>query len=142
VSASIRVLMLIVAIVTPLPALAFTAGEMLSYCESIRDAKYRGSNVVEFPHTYYAGVCFGGFNAIQRLLDIVYVGERKPALNVCTPKSIDAIQLVRVFDAYARRHPEEQHDHFTAVAVKAIAEVFPCPEGLDLSKKTYAPKAD
>jgi hypothetical protein len=45
---------------------------------------------------------------------------------VCVPEDTQLVQLIRIFDAYLKKHPERQEEPFTIVAMGSFYDVFRC----------------
>ena len=66
-------------------------------------------------------------NAYIVLLEAPLEGERSQSLpNICRPTEVGLDQLVRVFGAYLRDHPESHRISGADLAFEAIAGAFPC----------------
>ena len=69
--------------------------------------------------TFESGTCYGAFVALHAL-------AYNKLLGVCAPNGVGVVQIVRLFDAYARQHPEIQHQSFELTALAALRLAFPC----------------
>ena len=62
--------------------------------------------------------------------DYVNQGDFKSILGICPPMTGSStqtvVQMVRIFDNYARQHPEIQHQKFELTALAALKPVYPC----------------
>jgi Rap1a immunity proteins len=104
---------------------AETVEEMLSACRQTAEARVaEGKVFVE--DTRESGLCWGAFAVIQRLINLVYVGDENPILGVCAPAESKRTQLIAIFVLYAKNHPERYAEDFTDVALVALREAFPC----------------
>lgn len=109
-------------------ASAESALEMRGYCKAIaQEAQTAANNTILVPTTFEAGVCWGGFSAIQGYAVMAYTGETETFLKLCIPQSVTRKQAVEVFYNYANAHPEMLHQEWNQVAWLALKEAFPCP---------------
>lgn len=116
------------------PASAQTAAEMMSYCQPLVNALNKGNERMAMEHDQYtfdSGICWGAFRSIQALSAIVFNDEtgawrKKPVLEFCPPPTSSITQFVRVFDNFAKQHPERQHENYEIVAIDALQYAFPC----------------
>ncbi len=46
------------------------------------------------------------------------------------PTTLTREQMIRVFMAYAKKHPERNRDSFVSVAIDALRSVYPCKAGI------------
>lgn len=61
--------------------------------------------------------------------------------SVCLPKGVSGEQVVRVFNAWIREHPEQLHLDMRTVLLRALVHAFPCRQGRDGSKTNGAAPA-
>ena len=105
---------------------AETVEEMLSACRPTAEARVAEGKVF-VSDTRESGLCWGAFAVIQHLIGLVYpVYNDRPILGVCAPAESTRTQLIAVFVAYAKNHPERYSENFTDVALVALREAFPC----------------
>jgi hypothetical protein len=95
--------------------------QMMEWCKPVLVAK-----PMESYQTGEGGLCLGAFIALHALSYDHLYGHNESMLGVCPPSSVEPIQMVRIFDAYARQHPEIQHQSFEGTALAAFKPVFPC----------------
>lgn len=107
--------------------------EMMEKCKPLADAvPLPNSNAWISSTTFESGTCYGAFVALHELsYDKVYfVGDasRRDTMlsGACPPDGIGVVQMVRIFDAHARQHPEIQHQGFSRTAREALRLAFPC----------------
>jgi len=112
------------------PALAdlATASEMAEECESVLSSAKAASDpdALELDNNFSAGTCWGAFLSIQQLASVQISGKKQTMFHVCLPEDTKLIQLIQVFDAYLKRHPERQEEPFTIVAMGSFYEAFRC----------------
>jgi hypothetical protein len=106
--------------------------QMLEWCEPVVRATPSPDGSTMSVHTYESGLCWGAFMALEGLSGDYDSTTKAPFIKVCHPNPMDGstaqsvVQMVRIFDAYARQHPEIQHQKFEATALTALWKVFPC----------------
>jgi hypothetical protein len=83
--------------------------EMATSCKSVGEAKVSGHGV-EFVEDYRAGICWGAFCAVQRVIVQAFVPDPTPLPRLCPGKESTRSQLVAVFVEYARRTPQRLHE--------------------------------
>lgn len=111
------------AVVLSMPGEARSAtptNEMMEWCKPLADAQIlpnSSARVMNF--TFESGTCYGAFVALHAL-------AYNKLLGVCAPNGVGVVQIVRLFDAYARQHPEIQHQSFELTALAALRLAFPC----------------
>jgi hypothetical protein len=105
------------------PAGAQTGTELLQYCtEFEREAHMVGTDQVWMPSkNTNVGYCFGFIRGIM----VLYAVANNDKLGCLAPE-VTPIQLVYVFNKYAREHPEQLHIKSGMLALIAINEAFPC----------------
>ena len=112
------------------PALAepATAGEMAEQCSAVLSSAKAAADpdALELDNTFAAGTCWGAFLAVQQFATLKISGSRRMMFRVCLPEDTKTIQLILVFDAYLRKHPERQEEPFTIVAMGSFYQAFPC----------------
>jgi hypothetical protein len=110
-------------------ARAQSAEEMVSNCKELAEAKVVGDQIA-IPHDFDSGKCWGAFGTLQTAISVVPKSFPKdgPVLEVCAPEDSTHSQLIKIFMAYAMKHPEELHKDYFFVALAALREVFPCPK--------------
>ena len=114
------------------PAYAdITTMQMMSLCEPVVNAVPLPDGNTRSVHTYESGLCWGAFLALESLsFDYVNQGDSESILGICPPMTGSSaqtiVQMVRIFDNYARQHPEIQHQKFELTALAALKPVYPC----------------
>ncbi len=120
------------------PASAQTTAEMMSYCQPLVNAYTDGGTArVAVPDNqrFEYGVCWGAFRSFQTLSALMLtdktgrnerVNQKEPVLGVCAPPGSSLTQFVRIFDTFARQHPELQHEGYEYIAITALRSAFPC----------------
>lgn len=105
-----------------------SAEEMLTDCQALLSTAKTTTDpeAVELGNTFATGACWGAFLSIQQLVTVKIAGAKNPAFRVCVPEDTALVQLIQLFDAYARRHPERRREPFTIVAIAALHEAFRC----------------
>ena len=89
---------------------------MLSYCAPVANALAAG-NGASVSATLEVGQCMGYFGALLQVSSV---------LGYCTPHGISTEQMIAVFSAYERAHPEQHHIDAIWEAVSAFTQAFPC----------------
>ena len=110
-----------------------SAEQMVSDCRPIAAGRIEG-NEVTMPDDFRSGLCWGAFLTIYRaiwLVDNTNVDGSKsksyrPMLSVCPPHHVTETQLIKIFLAFAARHPDLLHEDFFQVAIDSAQEAFPC----------------
>jgi hypothetical protein len=82
--------------------------------------------MIALDNTFSAGNCWGAFSSLQQVIVIRDVGAKHPILQICAPEETTLVQLIRLFDSYARRHPERMQEPFIEVALAALGSAYPC----------------
>jgi hypothetical protein len=103
---------------------------MMSLCGPALEAEVQPDGATRMIHTYESGLCFGAFLSVQSM-SFVMDGNGAPAFHACLPTQPIAhgvVQMVRVFDAYARKHPEKQNESYITKTLNSLIEAFPCKE--------------
>ena len=86
-------------------------------------------------YNFESGICWGAFRSFQTLTQLKLVdkdgrneraNQNEPVLGVCAPPGSSLTQFVRIFDNFARQHPEMQHQSYEYVAITALRSAFPC----------------
>jgi hypothetical protein len=110
----------------PLVAQGNKTDEMLSNCRWIESLKVEDGDYL-LPRTPEAQQCWGAFNVIQTVFSLVDPDDRDHMFHICLPVggSNATIQLIGIFVAYAKKHPEEWNEYAFLVAQKAATEAFP-----------------
>ena len=117
------------------PAPAQTTAEMMSNCQPLANALDKGNErmvIGASENTFDSGICWGAFRSFQALGALAFKDEtgarrKKPVLEFCAPPNSNLTQFVRIFDQYARQHPESQHENYHIIALRALQSAFPCP---------------
>jgi hypothetical protein len=106
----------------------YTAEEMLSECRALLATAKETSDpdAVELGNTFSTGACWGSFLSIQQFATLKMEGAAEPLLNACVPEDVPLLQLIQLFDGYARVHPGRAGEPFTVVALAAMHEAFRC----------------
>jgi hypothetical protein len=106
----------------------YSAEEMLSECQSLLSSakKTADPDAIELDNTFSTGSCWGAFLTIQQLVTIKMAGAKSTMFRVCVPEDTTLVQIIQIFDVYARRHPERQSEPFTIVAIAALHDAFRC----------------
>jgi hypothetical protein len=106
----------------------YTAEEMVSECESVLSSAKATSDpdAIELDNTFSTGACWGAFLAIQQLVSVKMSGAKKMMFRVCLPEDTKLVQLIQVFDAYVKRHPERSGEAFSIVAIGSLYDSFHC----------------
>ncbi len=106
----------------------YSAEEMLSQCQELLSTAKAAEDpeAIELDNTFATGTCWGAFLSIQQLAALKIAGTKRLMLHVCVPEEATLIQIIQLFDAYARRHPERLGEPFTVVAAAALHDAFPC----------------
>jgi hypothetical protein len=73
------------------------------------------------PLSYDAGFCAGELRALANLSHVL-----PPDLKACVPDSTPNVKLVLVAVRYFEAHPEQIHEAFLALALKAFQDAWPC----------------
>jgi hypothetical protein len=107
-----------------------TTGDPFTVCEDYERGARQNVGSVSLPNIN-AGVCHGYFQAVGHLASFYRMepgGQSVKALRLmCLPsKGLSVAQLIRMFMAYARAHPEEHHQSAVFGVVNAINPAFPC----------------
>jgi hypothetical protein len=100
---------------------------MVSNCKELSEAKI-SAHQISVPQDFETGVCWGSFGTI---LDAIFVvpdsfPKDGPMLHVCAPQEVTVTQLVQIFIAYTKQHPEQLHKEYFFVALSALKGAFPC----------------
>ncbi|MGO9544134.1 MAG: Rap1a/Tai family immunity protein [Rhodomicrobium sp.] len=106
----------------------YSAEEMLSECQALLSTAKATADpdAIELDNTFSTGNCWGAFLSIQQLATVKSAGAKSPAFRVCVPEDTTLIQVIQIFDAYCRQHPERQAEPFTIVAFSALREAYRC----------------
>jgi hypothetical protein len=105
-------------------AWAETAGEMLSKCRPIAEAKIK-DNTISYLQTLETEFCWGAFALVQGLGRWVDKSG-KPVLRYCLPTGGRRGQHVAVFVEYAKKYPKRWHEDFDVVLFDSLSEAYPC----------------
>ncbi len=104
-----------------------TALEMASYCKLVAEARI-ADRFVYFENSFEAGKCWGFFGAIQQAVRIREESNQNTFLGVCPPPESSLVQMVLIFRRYVEVNPSEGHENAFFVALRALAEAFPCKD--------------
>ncbi len=112
-------------------AMPYTAEEMLSDCQALLGTAKTASDpdAIELENSFATGACWGAFLGIQQVATMKLEGAQNPVFQACVHEDTTLIQLIRLFDGYARAHPERDAEPFTIVALAALHDTFPCSGG-------------
>ena len=107
------------------PVAAEKAGTLLTSCEAlIRELRQTGDKVTLVNDGL---LCWHYLSAFQDLATVYDdPSSRRSLLSVCAPPESRLTQFVRIFVAFANRHPELLHEPAGLVALRALREAFPC----------------
>jgi hypothetical protein len=106
----------------------YSTGDMLSECHTLLATAKKAADPdsVELENTFSTGACWGAFLSIQQFVSMNSPGASGPMFHSCVPEDTTLVQLIKVFDIYARKHPERESEPFTVVALSALHEAFQC----------------
>ncbi len=106
----------------------YSAEEMLTECQSLLSSakKTEDPDAIELDNTFATGSCWGAFLSIQQLVTIKKAGAKNMVFRVCVPEDTTLVQIIQIFDVYARHHTERKNEPFTIVAVAALHDAFRC----------------
>ncbi len=106
----------------------YSAGDMLAECQALlASAKETpGTGQIELDNSFSTGNCWGAFLSIQQLLTVKMSGSRKPMFGVCLPADSRLVQIIQIYDSFAKHHPERESEPFTIVAIAALHQSFRC----------------
>jgi hypothetical protein len=111
-------------------ASAQSAGEMLTNCAPVETAQSTATNGRRLPVSIQVGECVGYFNAMldtrHALADGTDPAKKITALHFCPPQGVSTWQMIAVFSAYTRAHPEQHHLDTFWVSMGAFTQAFPC----------------
>ena len=106
-------------------AMAASAQELLSACRPVAKSETIGGNV-RLDTKFETGVCWGEFDAIQRVTTIPDKTNRRTILDICAPSNSTRVQLIAIFVNYAEKNPQRLHLHGFDIAVESLQAAFPC----------------
>jgi hypothetical protein len=106
---------------------AQSAEEMISNCKELSEAKI-SDHKIAVPQDFESGVCWGAFGTV---LDAIFVvpdsfPKDGPMLHVCAPQEVTVTEIIQIFIAYTKQHPEQLHKEYFFVALAALKGAFPC----------------
>jgi hypothetical protein len=106
----------------------YSAADMLSECQVLLSSAKTTSDpeAIELDNSFSTGSCWGAFLSIQQLVTIKQAGATAPMFRVCVPEDTKLIQIIEIFNSFARRHPERESEPFTIVAIAGLHEAFRC----------------
>jgi hypothetical protein len=106
----------------------YSAADMLSECQALLASAKATSDpdAIELDNSFSTGSCWGAFLSIQQLVTIKQAGAKTPMFRVCVPEDTKLVQIIEIFDSFARRHPERDSEPFTIVAIAGLHEAFRC----------------
>ena len=106
-----------------------TTMQMISWCEPVENADLHGNSMTVRDSTHESEMCWGVFAALEAL-SFDYNDQGESILGICPPATTSisrpVVQMVRIFDSYARRHPETLHQNYELTALTALRSAFPC----------------
>jgi len=104
-----------------------------AYAEACEASGKRPIPANEFPAAI-AELCFLALESLS--FDYVNQGDSESILGICPPMTGSSTQtvvkMVRIFDNYARQHPEIQHQKFELTALAALKRFIHANEGSPL----------
>ena len=101
-----------------------TAERMTAACKDVASGA-RPDGGVNVPTTYEAGVCWGAFLTLQRVIGATDT-RGKPLFSVCAPENSTRTQLMTIFLRYTENHPEHLNKPFVDTAIASLRQAFPC----------------
>jgi hypothetical protein len=106
----------------------YTSKEMLADCQQIirSTTKNGDSDNVELENDFPSGTCWGAFLSLQQLMVMKIEGSKSSLLQICAPPAATLVQLIRLFDVYARVNADIQNEPFTIAAISALRAAYPC----------------
>jgi hypothetical protein len=103
-----------------------SALELLQYCTALeRGAQFGPSREIKMPDSRDVHFCWGYMRAMQNV-SVITVDGVNTLLHTCVSADATLLQLIYVFNKYARNHPEELHKPPASVVLNAFWEAFPC----------------
>jgi hypothetical protein len=107
------------------PAHSETGNGLLQACEALeRQIRISGENV-QLPDSGDVHKCWGYMGAVQDFAGAVdETGQR--LLGFCPSPGTKLTQHIRVFNNYARTHPQELHEKASVLVLRAMQNAFPC----------------
>ena len=106
-----------------------SANELLSACEGLlSSSRLEGTNISIPTADYMANQCWGYIRAFQDLSYIEVAGDKSTVTHACPAEGSSELQWVRVFVAYAQKHPERLHESGASMAFDAFRSAFRCPK--------------
>jgi hypothetical protein len=103
-----------------------SGNEMLGSCVALETGMVVNGRQVTMPSDPEAFTCWGFIQAFQGLSGIQFPDGRQMLPLTCVPPQATTVQLLRVFNSYARANPAELHWSSAIVALKALKWAFPC----------------
>jgi hypothetical protein len=101
-----------------------SAEEMVSNCKAVAEARIVGDELM-VPTDFDSGRCWGAFVSFNTATHYASYSN-KPLFAICYPPEVSVSQEIKIFIAYAQKHPEQYQNNFFQVAVSANKEAFPC----------------
>ena len=109
------------------PAHSETGSTLLQACEALeREAHLEGDNI-RLPNKPDVHKCWGYMSAVQDFSAVWVDDPPKPLLGYCPAPGTKLMQHIRVFNNYARTHPQELHEKAPVLVMRAMLSAFPCP---------------
>jgi hypothetical protein len=105
-----------------------SAADMLAECQALLSSAKATADpdAIELDNSFSTGSCWGAFLSIQQLVTLRQAGSRTPMFRVCVPEDATLVQIIKIFESFARRHPEREGEPFTIVAIAGLHEAFRC----------------
>ena len=107
-------------------AKAETSLDLASSCKQLRSVTAGAKAKVTILRTFNNGFCWGAFAALQGLSATKWPESDKSLLGFCAPRESTRIQFIQIFVRYLEQRPDEGGVPFAEVAIRALADAFPC----------------
>jgi hypothetical protein len=104
---------------------AESVAEMATSCKSVGEAKVSGHGV-EFVEDYRAGICWGAFCAVQRVIVQAFVPDPTPSSAFVPRKREHAFPTRRGVCRVCEADSTASSRGFFDVAIVALRDAFPC----------------
>jgi len=106
----------------------YSAAEILADCQSILQSAKSSKNQdeLDLENTFSNGTCWGAFLSIQQIIVTKIEGEKNSILQICAPPETTSLQIIQIFDVFARGNARRQDEPFTKIAIAALRSAFPC----------------
>lgn len=109
------------------PVQGETSLEVESYCRPLSNLALNADGTFSIPQTFESAFCWGEFAAIQGFATMAWANGTR-VTGFCAPAESTRLELIRIFEHYAREHPERGHMRFEDVALSAMLQAFPCTQ--------------